>query len=282
MAFQPFGYRFEVSSPSQPRDVKAAIRSRKKGWFDAQNGARGWIMGPFICLWFSALDRNGPMLFGKISRGNLGTRITGRAGSDLNGVAVFTLWLPVMALLLYLTVSAGDYTWNYLAFVCGVILFSPLVLWWSHQDRRDAEPLVRFFRDAVTASGRTLRAKAATVTVSEAFTLNVNEESRAGPVTPDAIHDALLALGRDDFVILESGPENYIQTKFHDGGYVLEMRNGDKERHFRAIRRHVAPKSPSDSPSIFTFEEVREAFIAYASEAPMPPFLTWERMHFPA
>lgn len=133
----------------------------------------------------------------------------------------------------------------------------------------------------MTTSGRTLREKAATLTVSKAFTLNVGGDSRADPVTPDAIHEALLALGAGDFVILESGPETYIQTTFRDGGYILEMRDGDKLRHFQAKRRSVAPKSPSESHSMFTFEEVREAFIAHASEAPTPPFLTWERMHLP-
>lgn len=279
MAFQPFGYRFEVKSPSPPSDVKAAIRSCKKGWFDPKNGARGWIVGPFICLWFSAFDRYGPMLFGRISRGNLGTRITGRAGSDLNGLALFAVLLPVMGLLLYQMVSAGDYTSNQLAIIGGLILLSPLIFWWSHKDRREAEPLVRFLRDAVTISGRTLRAKSATVTISEAFTLNVGGENHTRPATPDAIHDALLGVGAGDFVILESGAETYIQTASRHGGYILEMREGDNQQHFRAIRRSVAPTAASDLKSIFTFEEVREVFMAYASEAPMPHFLIWERMH---
>jgi hypothetical protein len=34
----------------------------------------------------------------------------------------------------------------------------------------------------------------------------------------------------------------------------------------------------SSSNTIFTFDEAREAFMAYASEAPMPPFIAWERV----
>jgi len=35
----------------------------------------------------------------------------------------------------------------------------------------------------------------------------------------------------------------------------------------------------ADPELIFTFEEVRDAFMAYASEAPMPHVVLWERMH---
>lgn len=279
MRFEPFGYSFEVKSPSQPSEVKAAIRSRKKGWFDPKNGPRGWILGPFICLWFSAFDRYGPMLLGRISRADLGSRITGRAGSDLNGLLLCFVLLTVMAFLLYQMVSAADYTTNQLVIIGGLILLSPLTFWWSHKDRREAEPLVRFLRDVITVSGQSLRAKAGSVTVSNAFNLNVSGEHREGPVTPEAIHDALLAVGAGDFVILESGPQIYIQTASRDGGYILEKRDGDNERHFQARRRAVVPIAPGASNDVFTFEEVREAFMAYASGATMPPFVTWERMH---
>ena len=77
MPFEPIGYRFEVRSPRPPAEVKTGIRSRKKGWFDVKSGARGWIAGPFICLWFSAFDEAGPMLLGIISRDGAGTRVRG-------------------------------------------------------------------------------------------------------------------------------------------------------------------------------------------------------------
>lgn len=279
VAFQPFGYRFEVRSPSAPSDLTATIRSRKKGWLDPKNGARGWIVGPFICLWFSAFNGYGPMLFGRISRDNLGTRITGRAGSDLNGLALSSVLLPLMALLLYQMVSAGDYTANQLIIIGGVILLSPLIFWWSHKDRREAEPLVRFLRDTVSISGRTLRAKSASVTVSKALILNVGGENRVGPVTAEAIHDALVGLGAGDFVILELGSETYIQTASRDGGYAIEMREGDNQRHFQAVRRSSASAAAVGANVIFTLEEVLAAFMAYASEGPMPHFLMRERLH---
>jgi hypothetical protein len=80
-------------------------------------------------------------------------------------------------------------------------------------------------------------------------------------------------------VILASGPETYIQTASRDGGgYILEMREGDSRRHFQAVRRSGLPTEASGSNPIFTFEEVREAFMSYAIEAPIPHFLGWESM----
>jgi hypothetical protein len=89
MPFQPFGYHFQVDLPVRPASAKTAVRQRLKPWFEMKSGARGWIIGPFICLWLRALDRYGPMLFGTIRSQGLGTRISGRAGSDLNGIAWF-------------------------------------------------------------------------------------------------------------------------------------------------------------------------------------------------
>jgi hypothetical protein len=278
LAFQPFGYKFEIKSPSRPDDVKAAIRSRKKGWFDPKSGARGWITGPFVCLWFSAFDQHGPMLFGLISEHGLGTRVRGRAGSDLNGVVMFSLLIPLMAFLTSEMISEGASVRQLLVFAVVFLVGGPLLYWSAHKDRREAEPLVRFVRDAVTISGRSLRASSAAAKISESYTLIV-DGNPAASATPEAIHDALLALGPGAFVILESGPETYIQTGFHDGGYIVEVREGDSRRHFQAVRPGGSTTEANGSDSVFTFEEVREAFIAYATGAPMPDALVWERMH---
>ncbi|AOL93533.1 hypothetical protein [Porphyrobacter sp. LM 6] len=147
MAFQPFGFRFEISSSLPTAKAKAAIRSKKTSIFDAKNGARGWIAGPFICLWFSAFDRYGPMLFGLISADNFGTRVRGRAGSDLNGVLMFTLLIPLMAWVVYKMISEGQATGRQLVVIGLVFLVGgPLIYWSAHRERKDAEPLVRFLR----------------------------------------------------------------------------------------------------------------------------------------
>jgi hypothetical protein len=219
------------------------------------------------------------MLFGIISEDNLGTLVRGRAGSDLNGVAMFTILIPLMALIVIELISEGTASIRQLVIMAAVFIIGVPYLYWSaHKDKREAEPLVRFLRDTVTVAGRALRTKSAIRSISKAFTLNLDGEDSEGPVTPDAIHDALLRVGARDVVILESGPETYMQSAGRDGGFILEMREGDNQRHFRAIRRPNAPVAVEDQNDIFTFEEVCEAFVAYATEAPMPHFLIWERL----
>lgn len=281
MGFQPFGYQFEVRSPSPPSEVKAIIRSRKKGWFDMKRGARGWIVGPFICLWGSAFHRNGPMLFGLISQDILGTRVRGRAGSDLNGVLMCTLLIPLTIFATFqLIADRAGLLLLLVAVVFPVFGVGWLKYWFAHKDRREAETLVRFLRDALTVSGKALRAKSEAMTVTKPFTLNVSGNDLVGPVTPDAIHEALLDAGEGDFVILSSDEEMYLQTVSRCGGYIIERRDGDKQRHFQAIRQISNPTTRVNLNVIFTFEEVHEVFIAYATGSPMPHFLTWECMRF--
>ncbi|MES2452756.1 MAG: hypothetical protein V4610_19560 [Pseudomonadota bacterium] len=280
MSFQPFGYRFEVRSPHSPVEVTTAIRSRKKGWLDPKNGARGWIAGPFICLWFSVFDQNGPMLFGVVSNDGTGTRVHGRAGSDLNGVVMLSLLIPLIAFIAYEQIAEGSASLRQLLFVAVVFLFGgPLIYWFAHKDRKEAEPLVRFIRDAATSSGRTLRRNSAAMTISKGLAMSVGGERLMGVVRPSAIHDALIGVGVGSFVILESGSETYIQTASRKGGYAVEKREGDSRQHFRAVRRSNAPNMTNRPDDIFEFEEVREIFMAYASETPAPRFVSWERMH---
>lgn len=80
-------------------------------------------------------------------------------------------------------------------------------------------------------------------------------------------------------MILSSSPQTYIQTAFREGGYILEKQEGGSERHFEAVRQGIALPATDDAKFIFTFEEAREAFIAYATNSPMPLSLRWERMY---
>lgn len=278
MPFQPFGYPFEVQSPLPPCELKAAIRARKKNWLDLKNGARGWIAGPFICLWFSAFDQHGPMLIGRISRDKFGAKISGRAGSDLNGLAMACMLMLLMAIMAYVMHASIRQIAIPGAFFLVMML---LVLWSKHAFRREAEPLVRFLNDVACRSGRASSAKSTSAAVSKRFRLNVSGEDHAGPTTPQVIHDALLNLGSGDFVILSTGEEAYIQTASRDGdGFILEKREGSAEQHFQAVRRNGSQTAIVD-PLIFTFDEINDAFAAYASDAPMPSYLTWTPMRTP-
>lgn len=154
MAFEPFGFRFEVKASGQPAKVKAKIRAGLKGWFAITDGARGWIIGPFICLWFSANDRYGPMLVGRISSNGFGSTIRGRAGSDLNGLLLIVIMLPFMVLIFREMLSDDGYTTFQRGLMGGIFLLIPLSFWWAHKDRKEATPLVWFLEKTVGITGR--------------------------------------------------------------------------------------------------------------------------------
>lgn len=279
LGFQPFGYRFEIFASLPPAEVKAAIRSKKTGMFDPKNGARGWIAGSFICLWFSAFDRHGPMLFGLISANNFGTRVHGRAGSDLNGVLMLTSLIPIMAWLVFKMVSKGQASNGQLLVIALVFLVGgPLMYWWAHKERKDAAPLVRFLRKALAQPDARSKSMLSARKIQEGLRLILNGEHLEGPVTEAAIQGALLRVGNRDFMIIESAPQDYLQTACRDGGYILEVRKGGSSEHFQAVRNGGATGSLGKANDTFTYEEVTAAMTSYVLGEPLPSLLRLQPM----
>ena len=277
MTFEPFGYRFEISSSLPPAEAKAAIRSKKTGIFDAKKGARGWIAGPFICLWFSAFDRYGPMLFGLISADNFGTRVHGKAGSDLNGVLMFTLLIVMMAWLVFKMISEGQASGRQLLVIALVFLVGgPLIYWMAHKERKNAEPLVRFLRKTLIQPAAQAKPTVGTPMAHGGLRLILNGDRLEEPVTPNAIQSAFLRVGNRDFLIIESDAQNYLQTACRDGRYILEVRKGGPSQHYQAVRR--AAGQPAQADDTFTYEEVSAAMASYVSGDSFPSFLQLQLM----
>lgn len=274
MPFQPFGPAFEVDSSLPPEEVKARVRRGVAGWFTKQNGARGWILGPVVCLWWTALDPRGPMLVGWISPHRSGSRIVGRAGSDLNGVAWAILaCASVIGFQLISAVRDLPHSGPALN-AAGLLVLLVGGIWliggWLRQPlHQEAEPLVRFLSKTVTPGRRTT----ATTRVARPLTLTFNDTARFGPMSADDLHDALSEAGPDDVLILEDGPLDYIQTVWSDGGFILERRDGGADRHVRAEH--------ADGGVIIAFDDVLAAFVAYAEARAMPPALLWKPLQLP-
>lgn len=280
MTFQPFGRPFDLDTSLAPAEVKTAIRSRLKGWFEVKSGARGWIAGSFICLWSSAFNQQGPMLIGIISRDAHGTRIRGRAGSDLNG----SLWVSMCCLAL-LCLVAAEIVWGdrqglsqILPVTILFLIFMPIVLWLKHLYRREAEPLVRFLRDCIGRETKR-QAKARTPAFSSDLELTADAGPLPSPVTPGAIYDALLDIGTDDILILSTAPEHYIQTVGLDGGYRVERRTGSADQHFEA-NRGGGEDDRRPAVNVLDFDEAQALFLAYATRVADPPFVRWTKMNF--
>lgn len=277
LPFQPFGYRFDVSSNFSPAEAKKLIRSEKTGIFDARNGARGWIAGPFICLWFSAFDRYGPMLFGLIVADNFGTRVHGRAGSDLNGVLMFTLMVPLMVWLVFMMVAEGQATARQLIVIALVFLVGgPIMYWSAHKERKDAEPLVRFLRKALTQPTARFKSAEGTPNTNGGLRLILNGDFLEEPVTQEAIQSALLRVGNRDFLIIEADEQNYLQTACGNGQYVLEVRRGGPSDHYQGVRSTARGRDQDDK---FTHDEVSAAMGSYIAGEPLPSFVRLRRMN---
>jgi hypothetical protein len=220
------------------------------------------------------------MLIGRISRHDFGTRISGRAGSDLNGLAELVLYQLIFAGFTVQMIARGNYGTGELAWFAGLLLLSLLVFWFSHKQRREAEPLVRFLRNAVEQPGRSAGARVKGVRFTKAMRIDAGGRELEEPATAEAVHEALLRVGEGDFLILSEGPETFMQTALQDGSFVIEIREGDHLNHYRAVRTDN-PAVEDTARGAFTFEEVLEAFLAYGTDGPTPGFLKWEKMSLP-
>ena len=144
MSFQPFGYHFTVRTELPPTRVRALIRKNKKKILDPKIGPRGWLVGPVVCLWLDPYNSTGPSLFGLVLSDGSGTRVHGRAGSNLFGIALCSIALLLLGLFLSISITDRET----LAVLVGLLLLIPilfpLLYWQAHRKRREAEPLVRF------------------------------------------------------------------------------------------------------------------------------------------
>lgn len=235
MAFQPFGYAFEIHSPQSPEALKSAIREKKIAWFEPKNGPRGWIAGHFMCLWNSAFDRYGPMVMARIERDGAGSRIRGRAGSNLNGLLALALFAPLMVFLLVMLAQEGVTSTSFYLLVAFFGLGIPATFWLANSDKREADPLVRFIRR--TVEPRTAKFVAQAVpeeSVALAARL-IDEDGNSLSATREGVRTAIEGLGVNSFVIVEREPERYMQVLSRKGDYLLEKREGGADQHFQLI-----------------------------------------------
>lgn len=283
MAIQPLGIKFEVRSPMRSGAAKAAIRQRLKSWMDADRGARGWIAGPFICLWSSVLNRHGPMLFGRIGERGFQTHIVGRAGSDLNGTLMCLLLGPAMLGLFALDwANGGDATPQFLFVMILFAVLIPLTLWMGHSDRHEGDHLIRFLEDVISEKGKRDRVDASRLSFVRPLSMDFSGEELVENVSAEAVFDALRASTDSDFIILSADEQTYLQTLTDNRGTVIERRDGDATTHRRALRRGAAANSDRLEDSHFTFEETWAVISAYVTGAALPPNIDWHPLDLPS
>lgn len=154
MSFRPFGFSFELRTPLDLTEVRRRVRDCKRSIVDPSDGPRGLVLGRLVWLWNSAWYSQGPMLVGWMSHDRQGCRLSGRSGSDLNGMLGITaaaLFMPVVAFLDYR--DGGSSPWLYVI-VALTVLAAIILLVAGSNDRREGLPLVTFLETAIGTGGR--------------------------------------------------------------------------------------------------------------------------------
>lgn len=263
MQFRPFGDSFEVYSPLKVEEAKSSIRKRLRPWFDLSKGARGWIAGPVICLWLSAVDQQGPSLLGIIRPDGSRSRLSGVAGLDLlGGLYALAFGAALVALLSFR--PAGD-----LISIGLVSAFIMLGLFLRHLFRNDAKPLVRFLESAVGQTSLA-RARIQATELPGGLQLTLNGVLEARPAQTDRLLFLIDSLTEGEFVILSRADGIYVQTACEVGGFLVEMRNGGPDSHLVVYR--------PDGEGVDAAMAV-QLVLAWATEQPEPEGVAWRGLH---
>lgn len=126
--------------------------------------------------------------------------------------------------------------------------------------------------------------------------ITLNGASHSSKATRDDLLTALTnakEAEENPFLIIERSGQEYIQCLCEETGWILEKREGDEDRHYRAmVNDNPIPRRAADAITIqdrifaskepprmnLSFEEVSEAMTCYLQGAEEPAWLDWERI----
>ncbi|MCC9602315.1 hypothetical protein LOC67_17305 [Stieleria sp. JC731] len=99
--------------------------------------------------------------------------------------------------------------------------------------------------------------------------LNVNDSKLISSPSQEVVLEALQNLGIEEYAILESKEEVYVQTRRDDeSAWCLEYRNGSEDEHYGI------------DPDSTTIEDVCQAFAAFLNGEDLAPLFDWETVNF--
>ena len=253
--------------------AKSAIRTKKKAWFEPKNGPRGWVIGPAVCLWFSAFNQHGAMVIAILKSDGFGAHMVGRAGADLNGMAFFLLLTPLIVWLTWQMHLHGQGTTQaYIAIGLVLGLGLPFTLWMNSKDRRDADPLVSFLRRVTTQGTRPESLS------DERHTIKVQLASRneALDISDKELFEELAGLANGNFIVLAKADEHYMQAVSTHSHLIVEKREGGPSKHFRA----ELPKGEFDGALEYDFSLSRAFHVlsSFAKGHQPDRDLSWKRV----
>ena len=272
MRLRPLGERFAVESPLPVQEAKQRLRSGFVGWFQPHDAPRGWILGSYLCVWNTALNSQGPMILARVREDRSGTRISGYAGFDLNGL-IFPILLLVAIAVIMVASWWGGANPPFLLLL-GFAAFLAFVIWTRSFFHRDADPLLRFIERRV-ATGATTR-QFADPPLRQEWTLIVNDVVAPNVPTTERLRELLLAAeySDGDVLILEISEQQYIQAASRDGAFLLEKRDGADDEHYRAFSSHEAGVDAMR----LSAEQVFDAMASHMDGKPRNQPFVWRRV----
>ena len=137
---------FRIDCADQPEQVKVTIKEALSDWFDPREFPRGWIAGPVMCLWRTAMT-NDNIVYAIILRDGWRTRIIGFTLSQFaRSFFIFAL-LGAIVWLIASTVQGDLFHIGTLplAIFCGAAL--AVLIFWPESSQEDRT--VTFLREAV-------------------------------------------------------------------------------------------------------------------------------------
>lgn len=154
MRFRPFGFAFEVRTALDLAESKRRVRQCKYGVLHPDDGPRGFILGRFICLWNSLIDRQGPMLIGWMLEDGSGCRIKGQSGSDLNGILSLVIVGIIISIVAVMAVRNGHGNTSFYVMMTLSMVGLAILLIAASNERREGLPLVQFLQMATGGDER--------------------------------------------------------------------------------------------------------------------------------
>jgi hypothetical protein len=217
------------------------------------------------------------MAFAWISSDRTGSRISGRAGSDLNGVLMTLILALLLVFVLIQMIAERAATLSQMFIIGGLVLVGvPLTLWVGHKDRREADPLVSFFRRVAKSQTGVEASSVNLSTKRHSIEVEVSGLHWASEISDKELFEALAGLAANDFIVLAKEDERYMQVASTPNAFVMEKREGNADLHFQA----KLPKGEADGSADYdaSLRRAFEALSAFTKGHQPDRDLDWKRL----
>jgi hypothetical protein len=175
------------------------------------------------------------LVVARIADDAVGSRVHGRAGIDVASVGLIGMIAGVLIFSIYSVLT--EHSAAILLFDVAVLLISGAVLCLRLLSPQDAAPLVRFIRrvlETSTAPSTQCVPSQFDPTPVQSAKLNVDRHPFGVPPSEYDVAQAILAMKPDGFLIIDFGPNTFMQAALEYDRFILEKCEGSDNELYRA------------------------------------------------